>query len=235
MLSNMHSALKLAALVVVVALVGQAAFAAEEDPTPTPRPVGGQSLSELAKNKKLKGDQDRSKGGSIVISNDNLSDYASKGGLTTAKPGAHVRTSRGVHAGQNIRVVDPQSAAENERMNHWRQAYTQQLDRIAAIERQIADLDYQIPGLWNDFYSRDDPAYRDGVIKPKLDRALVRRDELAKQLEEEKPKLQQLKEDARKDGAEPGWFRGIQEPTPVPRAKNEPGGALEITDRTPHK
>ena len=235
MLSNMHSALKHAALVVVVALVGQAAFAAEEDPTPTPRPVGGQSLSELAKNKKLKGDQDGSKGGTIVISNDNLSDYASKGGLTTAKPGAHTQTSRGVHAGQNVRVVDPQSAEQSERMNHWRQTYTQQLDRIAAIERQIADLDYQIPGLWTDFYSRDDPAYRDGVIKPKLDRALVRRDELAKQLEEEKPKLQQIKEDARKDGAEPGWFRGIQEPTPVPRAGTEPGGALEITDRTQPK
>jgi hypothetical protein len=120
-------------------------------------------------------------------------------------------------------------------MNHWRQTYTQQLERIAAIERQIADLDYQIPGLWNDFYSRDDPAYRDGVIKPKLDRALVRRDELAKQLEDERPKLQQIKEDARKDGAEPGWFRGIQEPTPIPRANDEPGGALEITDRAPPK
>ena len=131
-----------------------------------------------------------------------------------------------------MRVFDAQSAAENERMNHWRGSYVQQLERIAAIERQIAELDYQIPGLWKDFYSRDDPAYRDGVIKPKLDRALVRRDELAKQLEEERPKLQQIKEDARKDGGEPGWFRGIEEPTPVPRnADSATGGALEITDR----
>jgi hypothetical protein len=234
MVSKVWNSLRHATFACLVALVAQLTLAAE-DPTPTPRPVGGQSLSELAKNKKLKGDQDGSKGGAIVISNANLSDYASKGGLTTAKPGSQAYTSRGVHAGQNVQVIDPQSAAQNERMTHWRQSYTQQLERIAAIERQIADLDYQIPGLWNDFYSRDDPAYRDGVIKPKLDRALVRRDQLAEQLEEEKPKLQQIKEDARKDGAEPGWFRGIQEPTPVPRSGTEPGGALEITDRTPPK
>jgi hypothetical protein len=219
------------ALATITALFCATAFAAEE-PTPTPRPAGGQSLSDLAKNKKLKGDQSSTGGGTIVISNDNLSDYASKGGLTTAQPGTQTQLTRGVHAGRNVRVVDPEAAAANEKMTRWRQAYTRQLELIASLERQIADLDYEIPGLWNDFYSRDDPAYRDGVIKPRLDRALLRRDEVARQLEEERPKLQQIKEDARKDGAEPGWFRGIQEPTPVPRAQPGNEGALEITDRS---
>jgi hypothetical protein len=229
--TNISGSLRIAALAGAVSLAGPTSFAAD-DPTPTPRPVGGQSLSELAKNKKLKGDQSGSTSGSIVISNENLSDYASRGGLTTARPASQVQSSRGVHAGQNVRVVDAQSAVENERMNHWRGIYVQQLERIAALERQIADLDYEIPGLWNDFYSRDDPAYRDGVIKPKLDRSLVRRDELAKQLEQERPKLQEIKESARKDGGEPGWFRGIEEPTPVPRnADSGNPGALEISDR----
>jgi hypothetical protein len=234
MLAKTRRPLLLATLAGIVALC-VAMETAADDPTPTPRPAGGQSLSELAKNKKLKGDQSSAEGGAIVISNENLSDYASKGGLTTAKPGTQTRLTRGVHGGRNVRVMDSEEAAANAKMTRWRQAYVQQLELIASLERQIADLDYQIPGLWNDFYSRDDPAYRDGVIKPKLDRALVRRDELAKQLEEERPKLQQIKEDARKDGAEPGWFRGIKEPTPVPRNDSGFGNALEITDRSTPK
>jgi hypothetical protein len=234
MKAKTNGSLRLTALASMVVLVAVTAIAADE-PTPTPRPAGGQSLSELARNKKLKGDQTSAKDGAIVISNANISDYASKGGLTTAKPGTQTKLTRGVHGGGNVKVVDPEAAAANEKMTRWRQAYAQQLNLIASLERQIADLDYQIPGLWNDFYSRDDPAYRDGVIKPRLDRALVRRDQLARQLEEEKPKLRQIKEDARKDGAEPGWFRGIQEPTPATRERPGFGDALEITDRTTSK
>jgi hypothetical protein len=80
----------LLALAAFVALAGAAMTAASDEPTPTPtpRPAGGQSLNEVAKNKKLKGDKEGSTGGSIVITNENLADYASKGGLTTAKPNA---------------------------------------------------------------------------------------------------------------------------------------------------
>jgi hypothetical protein len=216
-----------------LATVGAAAAAAAEKPTPTPRPAGGQSLNEVAKNKKLKGDTDGSTGGSIVITNENLSDYASKGGLTTAKPNIQ-NTSNPVHAGPNVQQIDAETAAENEHRNLWQQKYMRQLETIASIERQINDLDYKIPGLWNDFFARDDPMYRDGVIKPTLDRALARRDELAKRLAEERPKLEQIKEDARRAGAEPGWFRGIEQPSSKPAdADTRPDGAMNLTDRKP--
>ena len=39
---------------------------------------------------------------------------------------------------------------------------------------EIERLESEIPKLQTDFYRWDDPAYRDGVIKPKLDAALVR-------------------------------------------------------------
>lgn len=213
--SQVFETARLAAVMSVFVLVGAAAPAAgDPSPTPTPRPAGGQSLTDVAKDKKLKGDTNDTSGGSIVISNENLADYASKGGLTTAKPG---RLGRDVHAGRAVSTVDPESAEANERMLYWQGKYKRQLERIAGIKRQIEKFDLQIPGLWRDFYSRDDPAYRDGVIKPTLDRALEQRDGLETQLRQEEPKLDQIKEDARKDGAEPGWFRAIKEPTPAPK------------------
>jgi hypothetical protein len=231
MARQMISPKQLMALIGVLVLFATCATAAEPSPTPTPRPSGGQSLSDAAKDKKLKGDTGGTSGGSIVITNENLSDYASKGGLTTAKPRTQPAT-RGVHAGTNVRVIDSETSEQNKRKAHWQQRYMQQLERIAAIKRQIEELDLEIPALWNDFFARDDPAYRDGVIKPKLDRSLERRDNLGELLLKEEPKLAKIKEEARKDGAEPGWWREIKEPTPMPRDPNAgPGDAIRASDR----
>ena len=77
------------------------------------------------------------------------------------------------------------------------------------MKKRLADLNREIPGLWTKFYSWDDPAYRDGVIKPKLDRDLQEAKELQKKIPEEEAKLDQIREQARRDGALPGWFRGL--------------------------
>lgn len=221
------------ALIGILVLFGTVAIAAEKPtPTPTPRPGGAKTLTDVARDKKLKGDTTGSSSGSIVITNENLSDYASKGGLTTAKPSGKNPTARGVHAGTNVTVIDSETSELNKRKHYWQQNYVQQLERIASIRSQIKDLDLEIPALWNEFYARDDPMYRDGVIKPRLDRSLRRRDELAALLLKEEPKLAQIKEEARQDGAEPGWWRNITEPTPRPQnPKSGPGDAIRLDDR----
>jgi len=226
------STIRLKALTGFLVMFGTVATAADEpSPTPTPRPAGGQSLNELAKDKKLKGDSAGSSSGSIVITNENLSDYASKGGLTTAKPGQNP-AARGVHAGANVSVIDSETSEENKRKQYWQQKYTLQIERIAAIKSRIRDLDLEIPALWNEFFARDDPMYRDGVIKPKIDRSLVRKEELENLLQQEEPKLAKIKEEARRDGGEPGWWRDIKEPTPRPQNPNSgPGDAIRIDDR----
>jgi len=224
---------RLKALIGVLVMFGTVAMAADEpSPTPTPRPAGGKSLADVAKDKKLKGDTAESSDGSIVISNENLADYASKGGLTTAKPGKNPAT-RGVHAGMNVRIIDSETSEENKRKAYWQQRYMQQLERIAAIKRQIEELDLEIPALWNEFYARDDPAYRDGVIKPRLDRSLERREKLRALLLEEEPKLAQIKEDARQAGGEPGWWREVKEPTPMPKNPKTGLGDGRGDDRKP--
>lgn len=209
---------RLAVMASLFVLVAAAGFA-EADPTPTPTPhptpTGKQTLTEVAKDKKLNKDAAGESGGPIVISNENLDDYASKGGLTEIK-GSIKNLAEGPHAA-GVVMVDPDAHEAEQRKYYWQQLYAQQLSRIASIKRQIQQLDRDIPGLWNDFYSRDDPAYRDGVIKPRLDDSLKKRQELEAQLAREEPKLGQIKEAARRDGAEPGWFREMKlAPTPRP-------------------
>jgi hypothetical protein len=197
-------------------LVGSMAFGeAEPTPTPTPKPAGEQTLTDVAKDKKLKTDATGESGGSVVISNENLEDIASKGSLTEVHSTTR-KTAEGPHAA-GVVMVDPKAHQTEQRKYYYQQLYAQQMAKIASIKRQIQQLDRDIPGMWTDFYARDDPAYRDGVIKPKLDSSLKKREELESQLANEEPKLRQIKEDARRDGGEPGWFRELRfAPTPRP-------------------
>jgi hypothetical protein len=212
---NRHRPIRLVACSFLIAYA-VAALAAEPTPTPTPRPAGGQSLSDVAGDKKLKGSGD---GKSIVITDKNLSDYASKGQVTaveTSKSSASRRPVRDVTTDPNRVVIEADPTHADERRRYWTGMYERQLELVASLKRQIVILDQEIPGLWTDFYARDDPAYRDGVIKPKLDAAMERRERLVEDLAREEPRLNEIKSDARQHGAEPGWFRGISAPTPAP-------------------
>ena len=57
------------------------------------------------------------------------------------------------------------------------------------------------------------------VIKPKLDEALAQRQKLEVDLQKGKARLNEIQVEARRDGGEPGWFRGFDQlPTPKPTA-----------------
>lgn len=193
-------------------------WAEQPTPTPTPRPGGKMSLAEVAKDKQLKGGE---KGKGIVITNENLADYAEKGLLTTAEEKEPKPQLRPMHQGGSTESggVPPAAASgpSEERKRYWQGQYKRQLELVASFQKQMQDLDYEIPGLWRDFYAWDDPAYRDSVIKPKLDAALAQREKTEADLEKAETRLTEIKEGARKDGAEPGWFRGMTAPTPLPK------------------
>jgi len=197
------NAIVLAVLGVVCVPVGVGAA----EPSPTPTPAATRTP--------------------IVITNENLADYAAQGHVTSADSAtsgsAAAATRRPVHrtTGSDVSkrvedaVVDAPRLAEEEKKNYWRSRYEQQLDLVASMEDQIAVLDREIPGLWRQFYAWDDPAYRDGVIKVQLDAALQRSERLKDQLEVERAHLGEIRNAARKDGAQPGWFRGLERPTPT--------------------
>lgn len=191
-------------------------------PSPTPRPAGGQSLQEIGKDTELKG---AASGTPIVISNENLAEIAEQGSVTSVEKGAGSGAGRRpVRQPGQVTVVESDPQHTDERRRYWRNQYERQVELIEALQRQIQALDQEIPGLWRDFYSRDDPAYRDGVIKPKLDAAMAQRQKLEEQLATAGPRLTEIKSQARADGAEPGWFRGI--PTPAPLPPTPPPGAV---------
>ena len=197
------------------AIGGQAADSPKPTPTKTPRPAGGTSLNEMAKDTELKGGE---KGQAIVITNENLADYAGKGSITASSESdkANRRPVRDPLKVDPVSTIVPGQRNIDERRRYWQNQYKSQIDLVASLRHQITLLDGEIPGLWRDFYAWDDPAYRDGVIKPKLDAATERRAKLEQQLVDAEKKLSEVKNDARKDGAEPGWFRGIADPTPYP-------------------
>ena len=180
-------------------------------PTPTPQP---RTVAEAARQARAGAAEGATPTRTpIVISNENLAELAAKGTLTevtrisddssrrpvsgTETTGAEAETGRG-------------TTEEDTKKAYWRGRYAGQKEMIEAIKREIEALDSEIPGLWNQFYAWDDPAYRDGVIKVQLDQKLARREELAKQLPEEEAKLPEILNDARRDGALPGWFRDIK-------------------------
>jgi hypothetical protein len=172
----------------------------------------------------------------IVIDNETLQRYSDQGRITevstpqskdpAARPGAAPRFGdEGVLASDAF-GADGQ-ATSDEKREYWRDRYKRQLDMVADIEQQIEALDHEIPGLWRDFYAWDDPMYRDGVIKPKLDEALARRDRLEQKLAEERDRLPTIREGARRDGAKPGWFRGMgTTSTDAGRMENPDGSKL---------
>lgn len=208
----------------LVACVAVMAVADEPEPTPkpttTPTAKSGNDLSSVAGQIKLNKEAAGATG-SIVISNENLPELAGKGHVTeVTKPGSQsggrpLADVQGEGAGIEGEAAGYAETAE--RKEYWQAAYTQQIEAIKTISLQIEILDQEIPGLWRDFYSWDDPAYRDGVIKPRLDELLARRQKLEVDLQSGQTKLQEIKQQARRDGGEPGWFRGLGSvPTPKP-------------------
>ncbi len=213
-------------IVSTVAFCAGAAIAAASDPTPTPTrtPVSGSdaTLSDVAGTITLDKDALASEGG-IVISDENLERYAGEGRLTeVTKPGQGAGR-RGLAdvtgTGGQIEGQAPGFGETEEKKQYWQAQYARQLDLVTEIRDQIDILDYEIPGLWRDFYAWDDPMYRDGVIKPKLDQALAKRQKLETDLQRAEADLSDIKLRARRDGAQPGWFRGFDKPpTPKPTA-----------------
>ena len=163
----------------------------------------------------------------IVIDNETLRKYADQGRVTSVDhPSSSSASGTGGTALGGGMGKDP-SGDDAAKRRYWRELYQQQLKLVLSLQQQIDILDREIPGLWRDFYSRDDPMYRDGVIKPKLDEALARRDQLEEQLGEERERLPKIREDARRDGAQPGWFRGLDQPAPRDeKADGPPGTSL---------
>jgi hypothetical protein len=184
-------------------------------PTPTPRvnillskesdqaaaPTG--SLSDVAKRIKLK----LPEGQSRVITNDSVKQLSQGVELTTGKPlgGAAPAPATG-------------STSESSKKAMWQQRYRDAVTRVSSLEAEVTRLEGECGRLERDFYARDDPAQRDGVIKPAWDKAVNDLHKAQADLAEARTKPEEVMEAGRRDGALPGWFRNVAGgATPAPR------------------
>jgi hypothetical protein len=173
--------------------------AGEPAPTPTPSP---RSLSALADQITL----DRSAAGtsqtdgSIVISNDNLSELASHGVLTTCVGASRARRG-GSKTTATREATAGRSGGESQRQR-WRQRYRKQAETIAELKDKRELLEAQIEHLQSHDRKRRSSS-RLAQLRAKLEL-------LEEQIEREEMRLHGIVREARQHGAQPGWFRDLR-------------------------
>jgi hypothetical protein len=197
--------------------------AAAPQPTPTPRPEGSQlarlaaerskttpsssSLAEVASRVKLRLPED---GEGRRITNQNLKELAAGAELTQ------------VHTSGSLGAVGEAALGSRE---DWQRQYQLARGHVRFLEQEVDRLARAEEELKSRFYAHDDPAFRDGVVKPTWDRALLELRRRQEELSRARAYPDLVLRDARRAGALPGWFRGLPEPEPVESYERGQGGS----------
>lgn len=196
-----------------------AAGAAPPPATPTPAPAArlanrtsssvqpsAGSLADLASRVKLRlpqGQQER------VLTNESLKVLGAGVELTTASSAPPLEGDGGRQA----------DADEAQRQERWQERYQEARAEADFLEQEVRRLEGEVGRLETEFYSTDDPVRRDTVVKPAWDQALTDLQVTRERLAAARSAPDEVRDEALRDGALPGWFRGL----PTPAA--EPGGA----------
>ncbi len=154
-------------------------------PTPTPRP---ETLSEYARCNSLKTSGLADPSGRVVISTANLTEVADGGTITIGGTPP---------AGKN-RHPTPSTPSATERAR-WRAAHGRQRQVIAGLERRRALLSIEIAHLGDQSLTIKTMA--------RLQRAEAKLRQLDEEISTERRELARIVREARRHGAEPGWFR----------------------------
>lgn len=185
---------------IVLCLSSQTAWPAE-DPLPARRlqqrgPSTEMRLSEYADGLELDRSACGLDPGFVVITTDTVDEVGTHGVLT-------VGTVR--QRPSPRRPDDPAPRkADTDRQHQWRVKVLQQKDRVTKLAGDIAIQDARIRALETTAVRGRDGAAR---RQARLAEARERRSVLAHRLATERARLGALIRDARRDGAEPGWFR----------------------------
>jgi len=175
-----------------------------------------------------------------VITDENLSDYASRGKLTIIGPEAELPSEAPDPAdaeGEAGTVADSGggepgegSTAHNER--YWREGARE----LRLLWRQAIDATSELAeraeALRLQFYSEENVFVRDTQIKPAWDRVLDRLDEARLDSQRYRTELVTFLDEGRRAGALPGWLReGIElEPAVEPETATDDLETLESTE-----
>jgi septal ring factor EnvC (AmiA/AmiB activator) len=159
--------------------------AADPAPQPTPRPgTLGAYAEKITLRRSTLCDED----GHLVLTNKNVATLGDTAAITL---GSVPTTER-----KGQRPSDREIAAERSR---WRGAHQRQQDVIEALERRRARLEVEIKYLENQSLTIKTMA--------RLQTAEARLQQLDREIAVERAELARIVREARRHGAEPGWFR----------------------------
>ena len=157
------------------------------DPTPKPTPKPG-TLGAYAKKITLDRSTLVEENGRVVLTNDNIVILGAGGSIID-----------GVVATDGRRKPKPAGVADNAERARWRAAYRKQRNEISSLERRRSQLLIEIDHLENQSLTIKTMA-RLQLLEAKLKH-------LERDIANERAELTRIVRDARKRGAEPGWFR----------------------------
>lgn len=192
-------------LLIVVAMalpaVGEAPKATPT-PTPEPRLTGGFGKTPAPPPKRA-----ASKKG-LKITNESLVTEPDKGKVSTSevKPAPTPTASAGSSRSTTPAADEPPATAQ-EGEEYWRAEARRVRDAVALLREEIARLEDEVRKRESEFYSWDDGAYRDRVIKPAWDKAREQLATARQELPIAEKELADLPDRARRAGAPPGWLR----------------------------
>ena len=169
----------------VLLMIPPAAFAADPPPQPTPRPG---TLGAYAEKITLRRSRLCEEGGRLVLTNDNV---ATLGGTAAITLGAVPATER-----RGQRPSKDEIAAERSR---WRSVHQRQQEIVVGLERRRERLEIEIDSLENQRFTIK--------IAARLQTAEARLQQLDREIAVERAELARIVREARRHGAEPGWFR----------------------------
>lgn len=144
-----------------------------------------------------------------VINNENLAEQAAGGVLTIAHGDEGAESALEAEAEAIVAQAEADERVWRERGLELRTRWREAADSLPVLEAKIAELRQR-------FYSEDDPAYRDGEIKPQWDRALADLEEARFRVARGAEEVAAFLEEGRRAGALPGWLREGSELEPEP-------------------
>lgn len=172
--------------------------------------IFGQSLADLAKKEKER--RATIKTESKVINNSNKDEHAI-GPVTTfsgapAKPAEEQPANEGAGAAKEPAVAaDPNEPVDfsGRPESFWRQTITDAHQKVATLEDEARVLTLKLADLQNRFYS-EASGFHQQDIQREIQKTYYEQDLNKKNLAEARTSLEDLQNQARRDGALPGWL-----------------------------
>jgi len=184
-----------------LALALLCAQAQRGDEPPSTTDVHAGRLAHVAANIELDRSAAGVEGGQIVITDHNLEAVAARGRLTAA-PTAAWCSSTGT-----TKQTRDSSTKLADRRRMWRGRYRRQQVKVKAVEARLAALDRRLEALEDAAMSIGGSLRQWATARARLESARHERVELAERLGGERTELERIIREARREGAQPGWFR----------------------------